>query len=200
MSETMKCDFCETTAQRRMRHAAPEGWFYLEAMVEDAAVIIYACSERCRDSAWKHGPGDLREGLQDEEGKQLLVSAPEYLGEYIPSKEIIEKPYERPYTPMFQGEFEGLTDEQARTKICEDYETTRAEVDRFDLVYLKQSYESYEGDSVFVLRERATGDWYHNAGGHCSCRGFEGQFDPGKVSVEWLQATGFGGVILPSKS
>lgn len=64
MSAEVKCDGCGVGGRRRMRAVAPAGWFYLEIQeddedTEDDAMIAYACSEECRDTMWKRGPGRL---------------------------------------------------------------------------------------------------------------------------------------------
>ncbi len=47
------------------------------------------------------------------------------------------------------------------------------------------SYEGYEGDA-FVLFRRA-GKLYEINGGHCSCYGLEGQWEPSETSVAELR-------------
>lgn len=84
-----------------------------------------------------------------------------------------------------EGDYAGMTDEEIRERICSDFECTRAEVDPYDFLILYQEYEDYTGTSFIVMR---SGDeFYVNHGGHCSCYGFEGQWDPERVSIEYLK-------------
>jgi len=46
-------------------------------------------------------------------------------------------------------------------------------------------YENYEG-SAFVLYENSKGALYVVEGGHCSCYGLEGQWEPGVTSWKAL--------------
>ena len=50
-------------------------------------------------------------------------------------------------------------------------------------------YEGYEGSSYVVYRNGE--NFYYNSGGHCSCYGLEGQWDPTEYSKElflaWLK-------------
>ena len=51
-----------------------------------------------------------------------------------------------------------------------------------NVLFAKYSYGCYEGDA-FVLFEQ-NGKLYEVNGGHCSCYGLEGQWDPEPTSVE----------------
>lgn len=64
MSDTMYCDVCKTPGERRMRTCAPAGWFWREVEVEndgkidpEKTIMVYVCSEHCKNSFWKQGPG-----------------------------------------------------------------------------------------------------------------------------------------------
>lgn len=49
MSEDCKCDHCDKRGRRPRMYAAPDDWFYLEAVDEEegaaSAIIVLACSE-----------------------------------------------------------------------------------------------------------------------------------------------------------
>lgn len=87
---------------------------------------------------------------------------------------------------LFLGEFEGMSVEDSIEKISRDYEVDSKIVEEFELLVLWQDYESYEGSSWFLLKDKGTGKLFENSGGHCSCYGFEGQFGPKETSVEYL--------------
>jgi hypothetical protein len=44
----------------------------------------------------------------------------------------------------------------------------------------------YDGSAYFLVQDRETGKLYEVTGGHCSCYGFEGQWDPKITSKEYL--------------
>lgn len=55
-----------------------------------------------------------------------------------------------------------------------------------------------DSSSYFILRNKETGEYAFTQGGHCSCYGFEGQFEPEEMPVEWFLREdfllyGFGG-------
>lgn len=79
MSDDMLCEVCGRSGRRRKMKHCPDGWYYAETLVEgpggkQAVYVLAACSETCRNTFWRPGPGDLRTGLYDEEGKSLLRS------------------------------------------------------------------------------------------------------------------------------
>lgn len=69
MSDTVTCDGCKGTGTRRRGTICPDGWWYLAAVDEEAALecgdrdeattIVFACSPECRSDQWRLGPGKL---------------------------------------------------------------------------------------------------------------------------------------------
>lgn len=53
-------------------------------------------------------------------------------------------------------------------------------------IYGGHEYENYEGNAKFLLIEPSNGKFYEIYGSHCSCYGFEGQFDPKECPIEYL--------------
>ena len=74
-----------------------------------------------------------------------------------------------------------------------EYQAEPSEVARFDVLVAYESVGAYGCDSSswFLLREKATGDLFEVAGSHCSCYGFEGQFEPEATSVKYLKSAKF---------
>jgi hypothetical protein len=62
------------------------------------------------------------------------------------------------------------------------------EIDREEpeVLFASYTYESYEGDALVIYRE--DGKLYEVNGGHCSCYGLEGQWEPEETTVEALRA------------
>jgi len=62
MSEAVCCDVCGTVGRRRAMRYAPEGWFYGETTDNSDphnVLIVWACSEECKQKFWKDGPGKM---------------------------------------------------------------------------------------------------------------------------------------------
>ncbi len=77
--------------------------------------------------------------------------------------------------------FDGFEDEQ---DVIDQFEIDQNALDRAFILYAVYNYEDYEG-SAFVLFQR-DGKLYEVHGGHCSCYGLEGQWEPEETTVEAL--------------
>lgn len=62
-----------------------------------------------------------------------------------------------------------------------DFEIGDKELEGVNILVASYTYESYEG-SAYVLFER-DGKLYEVHGGHCSCYGLEGQWDPEEAEI-----------------
>jgi hypothetical protein len=45
----------------------------------------------------------------------------------------------------------------------------------------------YSGSAYVLFRDKSDGKLYELEGGHCSCNGLEGQWNPGEVTLEYLK-------------
>ena len=87
-------------------------------------------------------------------------------------EEIIKTP------PVVSGDFASID----RVWACFDV----AEKDRtYKILFATYGYGSYDGDA-WVLAEK-DGQLFEVRGGHCSCYGLEGQFDPEPVVLKELE-------------
>lgn len=64
MSDDCRCDKCGARGRRRRFTFAPEGWFFIETLIDDeepklGTTIIRVCSKECAMAMWEQGPGDL---------------------------------------------------------------------------------------------------------------------------------------------
>lgn len=69
--------------------------------------------------------------------------------------------------------------------VLADFEADSTSLDACTLLIGSYSYESYEG-SAFVLFEK-DGKLFEVNGGHCSCYGLEGQWDPEETTIASLR-------------
>jgi hypothetical protein len=67
------------------------------------------------------------------------------------------------------------------------------ELGDFSILLAYESVGSWgcDSSSYFLMRKLATGELFEFSGGHCSCYGFEGQYSPEPVSVEYLKSDRF---------
>jgi len=68
--------------------------------------------------------------------------------------------------------------------LMRDYSIDPQDLEGVNIILADYSYQDYEGNS-FVLFEKA-GKLYEVNGGHCSCYGLEGQWEPEEVLLEEL--------------
>ena len=83
---------------------------------------------------------------------------------------------------IFLGDFDDVQD------VCQQFDVDKKELEREGVYILLAIYEqeSYEG-SAFVLFIKDDRKLYEVNGGHCSCYGLEGQWDPEETSEEALR-------------
>lgn len=67
-----------------------------------------------------------------------------------------------------------------------DFAITDDDLAGVNIIVASYTYENYEGDA-YVLFER-DGKLFEVHGGHCSCYGLEGQWEPEEVTVADLRA------------
>lgn len=73
LSLIVRCDGCNEPGKRRRGYMVPEHWHYIESKVAHSTRgqvhIVFACSDACRDSLWRRGPGP---GDCDERGTERM--------------------------------------------------------------------------------------------------------------------------------
>lgn len=94
---------------------------------------------------------------------------------------------------LFLEDLAGYMDEEVRGHIENSYEVSREEVDKYDILIAYESVGSYgcDSSSYFLLKHKDSGVLYETFGSHCSCYGFEGQFQPEVTSIEYLRSDKF---------
>lgn len=111
------------------------------------------------------------------------------------------------HTPgqLFLEDLTALTDAELREHIADNYAGSVSGFDygypgddekaalleklnHFDILIAYESVGSWGCDSSswFLLREKSTGRLLESHGSHCSCYGFEGQWDPEETTLEHL--------------
>lgn len=108
------------------------------------------------------------------------------------------------------ADLKDLTENEVKRHIADNYagkesgfdgrDPTRKEID--DLFHVLENYDvivAYESvgnwgcdsSSWFLFKEKTTGEYFETSGSHCSCYGFEGQFDLASAPVEYLKSDKF---------
>ncbi len=84
------------------------------------------------------------------------------------------------------GEYTGMSYNDVVKDIVCNYGVEESTVNQYKLVVACLNNYGYEEDSYFLLIHRSTGKLYEVCGSHCSCYGFEGQFEPEETTVEYI--------------
>ena len=105
------------------------------------------------------------------------------------------------------ADFEGCSELQIKQHIAEHYsgsgrydcggpeeqQALLSSLDNFEILIAYESVGNWGCDSSswFLLRDKNTGDLFENHGSHCSCYGFEGQWDLEATSLEYISSDKF---------
>lgn len=67
------CEYCDASGRRSLLFPAPEGWFYIPAVDDqaDTTFYTYACGPACRDALWQRGPGPALPGVVAQVGAAI---------------------------------------------------------------------------------------------------------------------------------
>jgi hypothetical protein len=84
------------------------------------------------------------------------------------------------------GELVGLSDEALIETLAGEFQIEKSVFDSVEILIGKMDQDGYDGSAYFLIRNRVTGDLYEVTGGHCSCYGFEGQWEPAITSKAYL--------------
>ena len=88
-------------------------------------------------------------------------------------------------------DFENMSDAEVLDKIASDYEVAPEKLAEVTILVAAQDEGGYAGASWFLVHDNATGKLQIVDGGHCSCYGFEGQWEPDNTDVEYLLSDKF---------
>jgi hypothetical protein len=82
-----------------------------------------------------------------------------------------------------------MSEDEVRSHLIGEYEAPSDLVNELDILIAYESVGSWgcDSSSFFLLKNKETGVLYETHGSHCSCYGFEGQFNLEETSVEALK-------------
>lgn len=87
---------------------------------------------------------------------------------------------------VYSGDFSSKND------ISEQFDIDVALLDKVQIIAANYTYECYSGDAIVLYFDPSDEQYYEVRGGHCSCYGLEGQFEPeviGTIStfIEYIE-------------
>lgn len=94
---------------------------------------------------------------------------------------------------LFLEDLRNMNEEQIKEHLKEEYLVREEELTKYEILVAYESVGSWgcDSDSFFLLREKSTGKLYENHASHCSCYGFEDQFEPEETTIEYLKSGNF---------
>jgi hypothetical protein len=87
---------------------------------------------------------------------------------------------------LFLDDYSGMSYDDVVNDVVYSYHVEKHEIERYFILIAEVNGDGYEESSYFLLLEKSSGELYEVHGGHCSCYGFEGQFEPEKVELLYL--------------
>ncbi len=87
---------------------------------------------------------------------------------------------------LILGDLSGYEYDRVVEEVSKRFEVERSKLDGMEFLIVYMQDDTWYGSAYFLVRDRETGLLYEVAGGHCSCNGFEGQWDPKITSKEYL--------------
>lgn len=94
---------------------------------------------------------------------------------------------------LFLEDLKDKNDYQVREHIITEYSVSDKLVNEYDILIAYESVGDYgcDSSSFFLLKNKSDNKYYEVHASHCSCNGFEDQFDPKISSVEYLKSDKF---------
>lgn len=91
---------------------------------------------------------------------------------------------------FFTGELKGSSTTKVREWLRDDW-CAGYDIDKYEILSAHSEHDGYGGSGWALLRMRDTSSLFEVAASHCSCHGFEDQFDPRPSSVAYLLSKHF---------
>jgi len=94
---------------------------------------------------------------------------------------------------LFLADLDGMTEIGIKQHLVSEYETDMSLVECFDILVAYESVGSWgcDSSSYFLLRRKDNNELFEVRGSHCSCHGFEGQFELEETTIDYLQSDKF---------
>lgn len=94
---------------------------------------------------------------------------------------------------LYLEDISEMTEFEIKQHIVSEYEYPLEQLDKYEIVIAYESVGNWGCDSSswFLIKDKTDGELYETHGSHCSCYGFEDQFEPEHTTLEYLQSDKF---------
>ena len=89
---------------------------------------------------------------------------------------------------LFLGDVSDYSVEQLVDWVAREFCVDKGNLERYQFLVASVNEYSYDGSSYFLVKDRETGDYYEVSADHCSCMGYEEQWEPKIASKVYLQS------------
>lgn len=87
---------------------------------------------------------------------------------------------------LFIGDVSDYSVEQLIDWVSRVFLEDKESIKKYDFLVASVNEDSYDGWSYFLVKDRETGDYYEVRASHCSCYGYENQWEPKIASKAYL--------------
>ena len=96
------------------------------------------------------------------------------------------------------GYTSGMSQDELKDHLHRFYDVDKSKLENLEILIALEKSDDYYSESAWWLVRDNKGELYETYASHCSCYGFEGQFEPEHTCLEYLSSANFG-VNLASK-
>ena len=90
---------------------------------------------------------------------------------------------------LFIGDVTDYSVEQLVEWVSKEFVVDKESLAGYDFLVASVNEDDYEGWSYFLVKNRETDEYYEVSAGHCSCMGYEDQWEPKIASRTYLQSS-----------
>lgn len=87
---------------------------------------------------------------------------------------------------LYMNELEGLSESEMIERVASEFSIKKETLLGFEFMIADINYEDYSGNAYFLIKDRETGSLFEVSGSHCSCMGFEDQWELSPTTLTYL--------------
>ncbi len=89
---------------------------------------------------------------------------------------------------LFMGDVSGYSDGELVKWVADNFNEDEGNLSKYEFMVAQVNEDSYDGSSYFLVKNRETGEFFEVNASHCSCYGYEDQWQPKIASRVYLQS------------
>jgi hypothetical protein len=94
---------------------------------------------------------------------------------------------------LFLEDLSNHSEKSIKEHLINYYTAKKEDIERYEIIVAYESVGDYgcDSSSFFLLKDIVSGKLYEVHGSHCSCHGFENQFNPEETDIYYLKSEKF---------